>query len=145
MIIYGEKSPCWLQSSGGKIWDEIWKMATDQLRTERWGMRHVYVWEMMMMSWWWWWLLCITQSHVCMHAKLIQLCLTLCDSNDCSLPGSSVCGILQARILEWVAMHFSRGSSQPRGQTRIFCVSYIGRHVLYHQHHLGNHTLPYDL
>ena len=39
-----------------------------------------------------------------------QLCLTLCDSPDCSPPGSSVLGILQARILEWVAMLFSRGS-----------------------------------
>ena len=43
-----------------------------------------------------------------------QLCLTLCNSMDCSLPGSSVHGILQARILEWVAIPFSRGSSQPR-------------------------------
>ena len=43
-----------------------------------------------------------------------QLCLTLCDPMDCSPPGSSVHGILQARILEWVAISFSRGSSQPR-------------------------------
>ena len=42
-----------------------------------------------------------------------QSCLTLCDPMDCSLPGSSVCGILQARILEWVAMPSSRGSSVP--------------------------------
>ena len=42
--------------------------------------------------------------------------LTLCDPMDCSLPGSSVHGILQAKILEWVAMPSSRGSSQPRGQ-----------------------------
>ena len=40
-----------------------------------------------------------------------QLCLTLCDPIDCSLPGSSAHGILQARILEWVAISFSRGSS----------------------------------
>ena len=44
--------------------------------------------------------------------KVIQLCLTLCDTMDCSLPGSSVYEILQARILEWVAVPFSRGSSQ---------------------------------
>ena len=50
----------------------------------------------------------------------LQLCLTLCDPMDCSPPGSSVHGILQARILEWVAMPSSRGSSQPRDQT---CVS----------------------
>ena len=44
-----------------------------------------------------------------MGAKSLQLCLTLCDSMDCSLPGSSVHGILQAKILEWVAISFSRG------------------------------------
>ena len=49
-----------------------------------------------------------------------------------SPPGSSVRGILQARILEWVAMPSSRGSSQPRDRTCIFYVSYIGRSVLYH-------------
>ena len=42
-----------------------------------------------------------------------QWCLTLCDPTDCSLPDSSVHGILQARILEWVAITSSRGSSQP--------------------------------
>ena len=45
-----------------------------------------------------------------------QSCPTLCDPTDCSPPGSSVRGILQARILEWVAMSFSRGSSRPRDQ-----------------------------
>ena len=49
--------------------------------------------------------------------KLTQSCLTLCDPMNCSLPGSSVHGILQATILEWVTMPSSRGSSQPRGQT----------------------------
>ena len=43
-----------------------------------------------------------------------QLCLTLCDPMDCSLAGYSVHGILQARILVWVSMFYSRGSSQPR-------------------------------
>ena len=43
-----------------------------------------------------------------------QLCPTLCDPMDCSPPGPSVHGILQSRVLEWVAIHFSRGSSQPR-------------------------------
>ena len=43
-----------------------------------------------------------------------QSCPTLCDPRDCSPPGSSVHGILQARILEWVAIPFSRGPSQPR-------------------------------
>ena len=49
-----------------------------------------------------------------MPAKLLQLCPTLCNPMDCSLLDSSVHGILQARILEWVAVPFSRGSSQPR-------------------------------
>ena len=53
---------------------------------------------------------------------------------DCSLPGSSVHGILQAKILEWVAVSFSRGSSWPRDRT---CVSFIGRKILYHLSHLG--------
>ena len=48
-----------------------------------------------------------------------QSCLTLCDPMDCSPPGSSVHEILQARILEWVAMPSSRGSSQPRARTQV--------------------------
>ena len=45
--------------------------------------------------------------HACMHAKSLQVCLTLCDTVDCSPPGFSVHGILQARILECVAIPFS--------------------------------------
>ena len=62
---------------------------------------------------------------VCMHAKLLQSCPTLCGPVDCSPPDSSVHGILQARILEWVAMPFSRGSSPPRDWTHI---SYVSLH-----------------
>ena len=61
-------------------------------------------------------------SCVC---PVTQLCPTVCDPIDCSLPGSSVHGILQARILEWVAISFSRGSSQPRDITSISCL--VGR------------------
>ena len=50
-------------------------------------------------------------GYVCMHAKSVQSCLTLCDPLNCSPPGSSVNKILQARILEWVAITSSRGSS----------------------------------
>ena len=57
---------------------------------------------------------------------------------DCSLLGSSVHGILRARTLEWIAMPFSRGSSQPRDQTLWSYISCIGRQVVYHEHHLGN-------
>ena len=52
-------------------------------------------------------------------SEVAQSCPTLCDPIDCSLPGSSVPGILQARILEWVAISFSRRSSQPRDRTRV--------------------------
>ena len=51
--------------------------------------------------------------------SVAQSCLTLCDPMDCSLPGSSVHGILQARILEWVDIFFSRGTSQPRDISRV--------------------------
>ena len=72
-----------------------------------------------------------------MYDELLQLCPTLCDSMNCSPPGSFVHGILQVRILEWVAMPFSRGSSQPRDRTLVSQVSCIGRQVLYNQCHLG--------
>ena len=52
--------------------------------------------------------------HFYIYAKSLQLCLTPCNPVDCSPPGSSVHGILQARVLEWGAISFSRGSSQPR-------------------------------
>ena len=52
-------------------------------------------------------------------SEVTQSCLTLCDTMDCSPPGSSVHGIFQARVLEWVAISFSRGSSQPRDQIRV--------------------------
>ena len=52
-----------------------------------------------------------------------QSCLTLCDPMDCSPPGSSVHGISQARILEWVAISFSRGSSRPRDRIWDFCIA----------------------
>ena len=53
------------------------------------------------------------------ESEVTQLCPTLCDPMDCSLPGSSIRGILQARVLEWVAISFSRRSSQPRDRTRV--------------------------
>ena len=52
-----------------------------------------------------------------------QSCLALCNPRDCSLPGSSVHGILQARILEWVVVPLSRGSSQPRDRTQVFRIA----------------------
>ena len=58
-----------------------------------------------------------------MHARSLQLCLTLCHSMDRIPPGSSVHGILQARILERVAMPSSKESSQPRNRTYISCIA----------------------
>ena len=66
-------------------------------------------------------------GHMCMCAKSLQSCPTLFDLMDCSLPGSSVRGIIQARILEWVVMPSSRGSSWPKSWTRISHISCIGR------------------
>ena len=63
-------------------------------------------------------LICIS---LIFRVLLTQSCPTLCDPMDCSPPGSSLHGILQARILECIAISFSRGSSQPRDQTRVFC------------------------
>ena len=63
----------------------------------------------------WWW-----GAHV--HA---QSCLTLCDPVDCRPQGSSVCVISQARMLEWLAIPYSDGSSQPRDRNCISCVSCI--------------------
>ena len=57
------------------------------------------------------------------ESEVAQSCPTLCDPMDCSLPGSSVHGILQARILEWVAISFSRGSSWPRDRTQVSCIA----------------------
>ena len=57
------------------------------------------------------------------QSRVVQLCPTFCDPVDCSPPGSSVHEILQARILEWVAISFSRGSSQPRDRTQVFCIA----------------------
>ena len=62
----------------------------------------------------------------CTCLLVAQSCPTLCNCMDCSLPGSSVHGILQARILEWVAIPFSRGSFWPRNQTHLSCIVYLG-------------------
>ena len=56
-------------------------------------------------------------SLLALLSEIAQSCLTLCDPMDCSPPGSSIHGISKARVLEWVAISFSRGSSQPRDRT----------------------------
>ena len=82
-----------------------------------------------------------TELNVCVHSRSLWSYLTFCYPMDCNLPGSSVRGILQARILEWVAMPSSRGSSQPSDRTRVSYISCVGRWVLYCLHHLGSPNL----
>ena len=71
---------------------------------------------------------CSLLSHLQPYVRAcelsLQLCLTLCNTMNCSPPGSSVHGILQARILVWVAMPSTRGSSLPWDRTLVFYISY---------------------
>ena len=60
----------------------------------------------------------INSVYICVKVKVTQSCLTLCDPMD-----YTVHGILQPRILEWVAVPFSRESSQPRNKTQVFCIA----------------------
>ena len=78
---------------------------------------------------------------VCLCIKWLQSCSTLSDPVGCSLPGSSVHGILQARILEWTAMPSSRGSSRPRDRACISYISCISKQALYHYLHHHSQTL----
>ena len=57
------------------------------------------------------------------ESEVTHSCPTLCNPMDCSLPGSSLHGILQARVLKWVAISFSRGSSRPRKRTQVSCIA----------------------
>ena len=75
-----------------------------------------------------------TFEHI-IQVLIAQSCPTLCDPTDCSPPGSSVCEILQARILEWVSIPFSRGSSQSRDRT---CTLPHCRQILYRLSHQGS-------
>ena len=79
----------------------------------------------------------VLDEWLCLCTKSPQSCLT-CKPMDYSPSGSSVHGICQARILEWVAMPSSRITSQPRDPTCVSCVSCIGRQILYLWCHLGS-------
>ena len=68
-------------------------------------------------------LVCVCVCVWCVCVCVAQLCPTLCNPMDCSLPGSSVHGIFQARVLEWVAIPFLRISSQARDRTTVSCIS----------------------
>ena len=67
----------------------------------------------------------LANTIIPLSVKLLQSCLTICSPMDCSPPGSSVYGIIQARILEWVIISTSRRSSRPRDRTHVSCI--IGR------------------
>ena len=96
-----------------------------------------------------------SSSHICQTCEwghqiqctpawsVAELCLTLCDPMDCGLPGSSVCGISQARILEWVAALSFKGSSQTRAWTSISYISCISRQVFFLP--LAPHGKPHQM
>ena len=73
----------------------------------------------------------MSSTVLCCAHSLSHIWL-FCNAMDCSLPGSSVCGISQARILEYIAISSSRESSCPRDWTHVFCISCIGKWILYH-------------
>ena len=74
---------------------------------------------------------CTCLGPVCARS-VIRSCPALCDLMDCSLPASSVHGILQARMLEWFVISFSKRSFHPRDQTHVSCGFRIGRWIFYH-------------
>ena len=81
------------------------------------------------------------EVNICCCFLVAKSCLTFCDPMDCSLPGSSVHGIILARILEWLAISFSRGSSWLRNWTHISCTASRfftteppGKHLIYTQY-----------
>ena len=87
----------------------------------------------------------VLRSHLYLTTMYMCVCLCACMHAlclDCSLPSFSFHGIFQARILEWVVISFSRGSSPPGDLTRVSCISCIGRQILYHQYHLGSPIQP---
>ena len=77
-----------------------------------------------------------------MCVNSLQSCPTVSSPMNGSLPGSSVHGVLQVRLLEWTAMSSSRGSSRPWAGSWLFHVSCVGRQLLHHQNHLGSTYAP---
>ena len=82
-----------------------------------------------------------TLASLFLSSEVAQSCPTLCDPMDCSLPRSSVHGIFQARVLEWVAIAFSRGSSQPKDRTQVSCI--VGRRFTVWAITLSTVQVPY--
>ena len=65
----------------------------------------------------------LSKLSIVQFSSVTQSCPTLCDPMDCSLPGSSVHGVFQTRVLEWVGISFSRGSSQHRDRSRVSLIA----------------------
>ena len=80
----------------------------------------------------------LMQSKECVCCVVLSCAQLLCNPMDCSLLGFSLQGIFQARILEWIAISYSRESSRPRDQTHVSCTSGIDRQILQHYKHLEN-------
>ena len=126
------------EARGGEAWFWLCPLwLGDRFSTlSYWGQRpDPYIWQVVvlvdfeMVVWVQWWGQFWLASGFVYCRSLTQSCPTLCHRIDCSLPGSSDHGIFPERILEWVGISSSRGSSWLRDQTRVSC---IGRWILYH-------------
>ena len=114
---------------GGLAWGSSWGCKESDM-TERLN------WTELKLAWKWKFSTCvfykwkylrsINAKRISRESEVAQSCLTLCDPMDCSLSGSSVHGIFQARVLEWIAISFSRESSWPRDRTWVSHIA--GRH-----------------
>ena len=109
---------------------------------ESWTVKKAECWRIDTFELWCWrrlfrvpWTARRSNQSILKENEVAQSCPTLCDPVDCSPAGSSVHGILQARILEWVAISFSRESSRPRDRTWDSC---IAGGFFYHLSHQGN-------
>ena len=107
----------WMNPFGGVFWGGVkkWSSKWRSFPTVLWNTSRAAIWLFPGRQYYHYWRMCVF--------VVAQSCLTLCDPVNCSLPGSSVHGILQARIQEWVAIPFSRGSSQPRDQTQLSLIA----------------------
>ena len=88
-----------------------------------WSITYCYQWNVESFRSWAYTHIIYLQKLYESESEVTQSCLTLCDPMDCSPPGFSVHGIFPARILEWIAVSFFRGSSQPRNRTRVSCIA----------------------
>ena len=132
----------WLKAQHSKNWDHI--IWSHHFMVNRWGNsgNSGRLYFLGLQNHWRWWFSheikrCLPLGRKALtkletESEVAQSCPTLCDPMDFSLPGTSIHGIFKARVPEWVAISFSRGSSLPRDQTRVFCI--VGR-CFYHLSH----------